>query len=91
MNVDLRIEYKRRTKDKGALTDEDRKNRYLAWLEDELTKQREIVKNLTIPVVSQQSELLINFDDWLNKKENEWLKEMPTEYVWNTFKLINCG
>ena len=87
MNVDLRLEYRQISKSKIPLS--ENKDSYLAWLEDELTKQRDVVKNLTIPVISQQSELLCNFDKWL--EEHPQLKDLPTDFVWNTFKLHNCG
>jgi len=49
MNVNLRLEYKDDTKDYGSLSEDDRKNRYLNWLEDELTNERQQseVKNVS--------------------------------------------
>ena len=61
MNVDLRLEYKNETEDHGALSEDERKNRYLTWLEDKLTKERKQVKKLIIGGVSNQRELLIGF------------------------------
>lgn len=48
MNVNLRLEYKDTNNDHGHISEKDRKNRYLIWLEDELTKEREKVKAFEI-------------------------------------------
>jgi hypothetical protein len=61
MNGDLRLEYKNAKNDHGHISQEKRKNRYLVWLEDELTKERKQVKKLIIGGVSNQRELLIGF------------------------------
>jgi hypothetical protein len=79
MNGDLRLEYKNAKNDHGHISEEQRKNRYLVWLEDELTKERNQVKKLIIGGVSHRRELLIgllkdielnNFGKFINK---EWL------------------
>lgn len=78
MNVDLRLEYKNDTEDHGALSEDERKNRYLTWLEDELTKERKQVKKLIIGGVSNRRELLIDFvkeitfDGWIDKMNKEY-------------------
>ena len=48
MNVDLRLEYRHKTKSKGSLSDAEYKDKYLVWIEDELTKEREEVKKFNI-------------------------------------------
>ncbi len=38
MNVDLRLKYKEETNDHGALSEAERKDRYIEWLEDRVTE-----------------------------------------------------
>lgn len=46
---------------------------------------------LHLPRVSQQSELLSDFEKWLDKKENESYCSLPTQYVVDKYKSLNCG
>ena len=52
MNTKLRIEYKDKNNDQGSMANKERMGRYIRWMEDELTKERKVVENLTIPIVS---------------------------------------
>jgi hypothetical protein len=49
------------------------------------------VKKLLIPRVSQRSELLSDFEKWLDKKGNKSYCSLPTQYVVDKYKSLNCG
>jgi len=53
----------------------------------ELAKQQV----LDLVAVSQRSKLLSDFEKWLDKKENESYCSLPTQYVVDKFKSLNCG
>ena len=48
---------------------------------DGLNASLDLVKNLTIPVVSNQRELLIAFDVWQLDAPHEFIKYTPTQLV----------
>ena len=48
------------------------------------------VKNLNKASVSGQSEQLVAFVDWLNNKNNNWLKHIDKKDIENFLKASNC-
>lgn len=50
-----------------------------------------IAKLCTIPRVSQRSELLSDFEKWLDKKGNESYCSLPAGYVVDKYKSLNCA
>ena len=56
-------------------------------------KNPEIAQNelLGLFSVSQRSELLSDFEKWLDRKGNESYCSLPTQYVVDKYKSLNCG
>lgn len=79
-NTDLRTEFTTETKTRLVVY-----NDYVEWLE------RKLVKLLTIPLVIQRSEQLIDFFKWLNDYEELKYTEKGIEFYVNEYlKSINC-